>query len=99
MGINKFTWKAFWVRQIKMYVPLIAVVYFFWYGVEIGDAIYEYFGWVSEGYGPPQQRWYRVIASGFVTWGVIITLMDLIGTWHHIKHPDEIPKDDEVKKD
>lgn len=94
MANNKYTWKAFWIRQIKMCFPLIFLVYFFWYGVDIGRVIHEYLGWTFEGYGDPQQRWYRVIASGFILLGLFGTLIDAISTWHYLKNPHEIPDND-----
>ena len=94
MEKNKFTWKAFWVRQLKVYVPTLPILVFMWNGVEYGRVIHEYFGWAFEGYGPPQQRWYRVIASGLFLLGIFGTLIDAINTWHYLKNPHEIPKDD-----
>ena len=91
---REFTWRAFWIRQFKMYISISLVCGFLWNSIAIGEWGYELFGETLDGYGPPQQRWHRVIASGFFVWGVIITIMDLIGTWHHIQNPDEIPKDD-----
>ncbi|NRQ44647.1 hypothetical protein HRH59_19120 [Rheinheimera sp. YQF-2] len=93
MNENRFTWNAFWIRQIKVYVQLVPIVYLFWYGVDVSNMMGNLFNWSTEGYGLPKQRWFRVIACGFFAGGGIITLMDLISTWHYVKNPDEIPKD------
>ncbi|MEN3156861.1 hypothetical protein ABC502_00595 [Alkalimonas sp. NCh-2] len=95
----EYTWRAFWVRQIKVYVPLVAIVYLFWYGVEVSNMMGNFFNWSTEGYGPSKQRWFRMIASGFILMTMFGSLMDAISVWHYIKHPDEIPKNDEAKKD
>ncbi len=93
MDRNKFTWKAFWVRQLKVYVLNIPLLFFMWDAVEYGRAIHEYYGWAFEGYGPPQQRWYRVVVTGIFLLGLFGTLIDAMNTWHYLKNPDEIPKD------
>lgn len=94
MAINKYTWKAFGVRQLKVYAQIMPFFLLMWNGIEIGDAIYGYFGWVSEGYGPPQQRWYRILASGFLFITVLSTFIDALSTWHYLKNPHEIPDND-----
>ena len=94
MKKNKFTWKTFWIRQFKLHMPMIVVCYLLWNAIEFGHVTYEYFGWTLEGYGPPQQRWYRVIASGFILICLFGTFIDAINTWHYLKNPDEIPKND-----
>ena len=93
MGKNKFTWKAFWVRQLKVYVLNIPILIFMWDAVEYGRAIHEYFDWAFEGYGPAQQGWYRIITTGIFLLGLFGTLIDAMNTWHYLKNPDEIPTD------
>lgn len=92
---REYTWKAFWIRQLKLYLPTVIVCSLFWDLVEYSRMVHEYLSWTFEGYGPPQQRWYRVIATGFIMWAGVITLMDLISVWHYTKNPDEIPKRNE----
>lgn len=92
---REFTWKAFWIRQVKTYIPLVFVVFVLWHGVEYGRLVHEFFNWPFEGYGPPQQRWYRVIASGFIIMCMFGSFIDAISVWHYIKNPHEIPKDNE----
>lgn len=94
MKKKKFTWKAFWIRQLKLYVPSIPILIFMWNGVDYGRVIHEYLGWTFEGYGDPQQRWYRVITSGLIFMGLFGTLIDAINTWHYLKNPHEIPDND-----
>jgi hypothetical protein len=91
----EYTWKAFWIRQLKVYVPTLPLLIFIWNSVEYGRVIHEYFGWAFEGYGPPQQRWYRVVASGFILMCMFGSLIDALSVWHYLKNPDKIPKDDE----
>ena len=78
MKKREFTWKAFWIRQLKLYAPSMPILFFLWNGVDYGRAIHDYFGLTFEGYGPPQQRWYRVIVSGLILMGLFGTFIDAI---------------------
>ncbi|KOO58413.1 hypothetical protein WH43_09100 [Rheinheimera sp. KL1] len=93
MNKNRFTWKNFSIRQLELYAVTGFLFYVMWNSLELAQYVFEYFGRTLEGYGPPQQRWHRVIAGGFLVWALVITLMDMISVWHYTKNPDEIPKD------
>lgn len=95
MKKNRYTWKAFWIRNLKTYGPVIPATIVLWDIVEYGRIVHEYFGWAFEGYGPLQQRWYRILASGFFLALLFATFIDAISTWHYLKNPDEIPKGDD----
>ncbi|RUO28116.1 hypothetical protein CWE12_12915 [Aliidiomarina sedimenti] len=99
MTSKRYTWKAFWLRNLKAYMPFTFMFLGMWNGVELGNFLKEYIEWWSmEGSGPPQQRWYRVLASFFLFLMLFGSFIDAISTWHYLKNPDEIPKeDDEVK--
>lgn len=91
---RKFTWKAFWYRQLKLYLPSIPILIFMWNGVDYGRVIYDYLGWTFEGYGDPQQSWYRVITCGLILMGLFGTIIDAVNTWHYLKNPHETPDND-----
>lgn len=94
MVANKYTWKAFGIRQMKTYATVIPPFLFLWNGVEYGQLIHEHFGCSFEGYGPPQQRWYRILAGGFLFITVLSTFIDALSIWHYLKNPHEIPDDE-----
>ena len=94
MNKNRFTWKSFFVRQLELYIVIVFLFLVLWNSIELAQNVFEYFGRTLEGYGLAQQRWHRVVASGFLVWALIITLMDMISVWHYTKNPDDIPKDD-----
>lgn len=91
----EYTWKAFWIKNLKAYMPVLPMLFLMWNGVEYGRVVHEYFGWAYEGYGPPQQRWYRALASVILLVMLFGSVMNAIITWHYLKNPDEIPSHDD----
>lgn len=89
MEKNCFEWTSFAKRNGKLFAVCLAGVLFFWNSVVLGEWVYALFGGELRGYGPPQQRWHRVWAMGFVIMYVFGTAIGLYNIWYYRKHPEE----------
>ena len=81
-------WSAFAKRQAKLLFFTVCGVLLFWNSVAIGEWAYALFGGELKGYGPPQQRWHRVLAMGFVGMYIVGTALGIINMWRYRKYPE-----------
>ncbi|WP_189471682.1 hypothetical protein [Litchfieldella qijiaojingensis] len=83
------TWPEFLLYHLKYSLLAVVAFLFFWNSVAIGEWLYALFGAELRGYGPPQQRWHRVWAVGFVAMYLFGLMIGLFNMWYYRKHPEE----------
>ncbi|MGP5144570.1 hypothetical protein ACTXPD_19030 [Vreelandella alkaliphila] len=83
-----FKWSSFAKRQAKLTLVVATLVLFLWNSVAIGEWAYALFGGELRGYGPPEQRWHRVLAMGFVGMYILGTVLGIINMWRYRKYPE-----------
>ncbi|GHE21159.1 hypothetical protein [Halomonas urumqiensis] len=81
-------WSSFAKRQAGLFSSCLVCFLIFWNSVAIGEWAYALFGGELRGYGPPQQRWHRVLAMGFVGMYIVGTVLGVINMWRYRKYPE-----------
>lgn len=89
--LTDYSWSVFWGDMLRIWVPGVVGMVFFWYFIPISDFLHINYGFPDPGARRPnEQGWNEMIAKGLFVLGAYSSIKKYLITKYFLKNPREL---------